>query len=110
MDKSNFVIFSSSQMKSHYSPKIFISGVEIKERKSIKYLGFIIDNNLKWKDHVHELSKKIARSVGVLTKLRHFVKKSTLTQLYYSIIYPFLIYGVTVWGILPRFGITLMNL
>ena len=39
--------------------KILINGVEIKEKKSIKYLGVIIDSNLKWKDHVHELSKKL---------------------------------------------------
>ena len=98
VDKSNYVIFSSSQRQIHYSIKIFINEVELKERKSIKYLGVIIDKNLKWKDHIHELSKKIAKSIGILSKLRHFVQKSTLIQLYYSIIYPFLIYGVTVWG------------
>ena len=98
MDKSNYVIFSSSQRQIHYSIKIFINEVELKERKSIKYLGVIIDKNLKWNDHIHELSKKIAKSIAILSKFRHFVQKSTLIQLYYSIIYPFLIYGVTVWG------------
>ena len=42
--------------------------------------------------------KKIAKSIGILSKLRHFVQKRTLIKLYYSTIYPFLIYGVTVWG------------
>jgi hypothetical protein len=42
--------------------------------------------------------KKIARSIGILSKLRHFVAKKTLIQLHYSIIYPFLIYRVTIWG------------
>ena len=84
VDKSNYVIFSSSQRKIHYSIKIFINLVKIKERKIIKYLGVIIDKNLKWKNHIHELSRKIAKSIGILSKLRHFVQKSTF-QLYYSI-------------------------
>ena len=74
VDKSNYVIFSSSQRQIHYSIKIFINEVELKERKSIKYLGVIIDKNLKWKDHIHELSKKMPRvlvyylSYGILSK------------------------------------------
>ena len=69
VDKSNYVIFSSSQKKIHYPIKIFINDVEIKERNSIKYLGVVIDKNLKWKDHIHELSKKIAKSIGILSKV-----------------------------------------
>ena len=61
-------------------------------------MGVIIDSNLNWKAHVHELSKKLARSIGVLSKLRHFVPTSILIQLYYSIIFTFLIYSVIMWG------------
>ena len=79
MGKSNYVIFSSSQRKIHYSIKIFINLVKIKERKSIKYLGVIIDKNLKRKDHIHELSKKRVprelvyyQSYGILSKKAPF--------------------------------------
>ena len=58
----------------------------------------IIDCNLNWKAHVHELSKKLARSIGVLSKLRHFVPMGILIRLYHAIIFPFLIYSVIVWG------------
>ena len=33
-----------------------------------------------------------------MSKLRHFVPLNTLTQMYYSIIYPFLTYGIVAWG------------
>ena len=53
----------------------------MEEKKSANYLGVIIDSNLNWKAHVHELSKKLARIIGVLSKLRHFVPTSVLIQL-----------------------------
>ena len=50
------------------------------------------------KKHVHEVSKKISRGIGILSKLRHFVTDDILIQLYYSLVYPFLTYGLVVWG------------
>ena len=47
---------------------------------------------------MHELSKKISRGIGVLSKIRHYVNGNILLQLYYSLIYPFLIYGLSIWG------------
>ena len=58
----------------------------------------MMDSNLTWKQHILELTKKISRSIGVLCKLRHFVPPNILTQIYYSIIFPFLTYGVVIWG------------
>lgn len=67
------------------------------EKKSIKYLGVFIDSYLNWKEHIHELSKKISRGISVLLKLRKFVSTHTLL-VYYSIIYSFLAYGVLICG------------
>ena len=77
--KSNYVIFSSSQRKIHYSIKIFINLVKIKERKSIKYLGVIIDKNLKWKGHIHELSKKNCQEYWYIIKATAFCPKKHLS-------------------------------
>jgi hypothetical protein len=57
-----------------------------------------MDWSLSWKDRVHQVSKKISRSIGILLKLRHFVDTRILVNIYYSIIYPFLTYGVMIWG------------
>ena len=66
--------------------------------KSIKYLGVYIDCHLKWKEHILEVSKKLARGIGISLKLRHFVNLASLVQVYCSIIYSFLTYGIIVWG------------
>ena len=68
------------------------------KKNSIKYFGIFMDCNLNWKDRVPELSKTISSSIGILLKLRNFVTIDILIQVYYSIIYPFLIYGILVWG------------
>ena len=37
-------------------------------------------------------------TIGILSKLQCYVNINILINLYYSLIYPFLIYGIIVWG------------
>ena len=53
-------------------------------REYNEILGVLLDSNLKWKPHITELSKKLARTAGVFFKIRHFVPLDTLKLLYYS--------------------------
>ena len=43
---------------------------------------------------------KITKTAGILCKARHFLKKDLVLNLYLSLIYPHLIYGYFVWGII----------
>jgi hypothetical protein len=97
IDKSNFVLFYPPQKTPDISISLKIND-QVKRKKSIKYLGFFIDCHLNWKDHIHKLSKKIYRGIGVLLKLCNFVSTHILLQVYYSIIYSFLTYGILIWG------------
>ena len=36
--------------------------------------------------------------IGVLSKIRHYANRNILLQLYYSLIYPLLTYGLSIWG------------
>ena len=66
-------------------------------RDYLNISGLIIDCHLNWKKkHAHEVSKKTSRVIGNLSKLRHFVTDDVLTQLYYSLMYLFLTYGLAV--------------
>ena len=57
-----------------------------------------IDNKLSWKFHIAYISGKIARGIGIINKARRFLNKDSLLSLYYSFIYPYLIYCNHVWG------------
>ena len=98
IDKTSFVVFHSPQRRILHNMNLRISNTSIKSDTCVKYLGLILDSNLNWKAYIHELSKKISRGIGVLSKLRYYVKKNILKQLYYSLIYPYLTYGLLLWG------------
>ena len=51
-----------------------------------------------FKQHITAITKKISTAVGVIYKLRHFVTRKILQMTYYSVIYPFLIYAIPIWG------------
>ena len=44
------------------------------------------------------MKNKIAKSNDILYKIRNFLDRKTLTHLYNSFVFPYLIYGVEVWS------------
>ena len=64
----------------------------------MKYLGLYIDSNLNWHAHEAVLSPKLSRALGMLCKIRHFVKLETLLSIYYGIFSSILTYGSQIWG------------
>ena len=49
---------------------------------SKKYLGIILDENLKFKKHMQLLKTKLNRANRLLAKIRHFVSKNLLRTIY----------------------------
>ena len=96
IDKTNFVIFHPPQKKVALKIKVIVNSIEIKQVNSIGYLGVPIDGNLNWKEHVHYVSRKIKRSIGILSNILNYVTPNVITQLYYSLIYPYLTYGIVI--------------
>ena len=98
VSKTNFVIFHSYMKPINKVITIKINRKAISEEKYVKYLGILIDSTLSWKYHINELGKKLSRVIGVMYKLRDFVSKEIMISIYYSLVYPYLIYGIPVWG------------
>ena len=96
--KSSFVPFHPPQRKIEASINLYINDTSLNEKDNIKYLSIIIDSNLNWKKQVKSISIKMKRSIVILSKLRYYVHLDILISLYYSFIYPFLKYGLVVWG------------
>ena len=68
------------------------------QETSIRYLGVYIDYNISWKTHITNISKKIKRSIGILSKLRYFLSIKTLLSLYHALVELFLNYCLIAWG------------
>ena len=44
------------------------------------------------------MEEKVASSVGILPKLKHFFPQNIMQQIYYALVHPFLSYGIIIWG------------
>ena len=56
-----------------------------------------IDRNLSFKTHVNYLRKKISKSIGILYKLNKFLPNSILQKIYFTLVYPYFLYGIEAW-------------
>ena len=98
IDKSNYVLFHPPQKKVNISINLNINDTSLKEKPCIRYLGIMLNSNLNWKSHVNYSSTKIKKSIDILSKMHYLITLDVLINLYYTLIYPFLIYGLVVWG------------
>ena len=78
--------------------KLKIDGKKLIPCLSVKYLGIYLDCHSNWHVHRAELSVKLSRATGMLSKIRYYVSKETLHMVYYGIFSSLLIYGSQVWG------------
>ena len=98
INKTNFIIFHSSASPIPPSICIKIGKKRISRVKYIKFLGVLMDEHLNGKYHVAELSKKLAKTCGILFRVRHLLSKTTLITLYNAFFMSFLQYGIVAWG------------
>ena len=91
------MVFHRSRVKTNDVNVIMKQNI-IERVNSTKFLGLIIDDKLKWHEHIQHVKHKIARSVVMLFKIRHYLNKQTLLNMYYIFVFPYLICGVEIWG------------
>ena len=66
--------------------------------KETVFLRIILDEHLSWKSYINNFAGKISRLLDIIYKSSFFLNKSALRSLYLSLIYPYLIYRISVWG------------
>src|SRR6218665_872427 len=57
-----------------------------------------IGKHLTLVEHISHISKKIAKNISILSRIRHCLPKCTLQGLYYSLIFLYLSYCSISWG------------
>ena len=97
LKKTHLMIFHRSRIKSE-GLQITIRNKNIKETNSIKFLGIIVDNKLKWHEHIIYIKNKVSRAIGIIYNARKYANKQTVKQMYYTFVFPYLIYCCEIWG------------
>ena len=77
ISKTNLMLFSN-----RYTPldiaDVYMSNIKIEYASSIRFLGVIIDDKLKFNVHINKITKKISKNIGILYKLSQYVPGNTL--------------------------------
>ena len=77
---------------------ITIDDMLVNHAECVKFLGVMIDSQLKWDQHILNLTKKISRGIGAIYCARSILSTKLKLMLYRTMIYPYLIYCNIVWG------------
>ena len=98
LKKCNFMIFKPRQKRRTLDISVVLNNHIIAQTKEVVFLGVILDENLSWKPHILNVSRKISKSIGIIYKSSFCLSAMSLRTLYFSLVYPYLIYCITVWG------------
>ena len=78
--KSSVMIIPPKQRQVLSNFNIHINSSKISVHESAKYLGIHLDCHLNFRQLINFLESEIARSVGILTKIKHVLPEKTLDQ------------------------------
>ena len=82
----------------YYPSQINLGDASLSFSSNIKLLGVYIDQNLNFSVHINSLASKLSKISGILYSISGNAPESVLINLYYSLVYPHLIYWVLLWG------------
>ena len=99
--KTEYMIIGTEQsiIQLGWIPKIKVVNTYLKKVNKTKSLGLIIDDNLKWDDHIQYICSKVRRNIGLIEHIKHCISKRSSILLYKSLVEPYFRYGNTVWGL-----------
>ena len=96
--KTELVIFKHKKKKLVCPIRIKLSRKIIYLSNSVRYLDVKIDENLNWKDHIHDIATRLNRANALLFKIRNYVNFNTLKSIYFAIFDSHINYANLIWG------------
>ena len=97
--KTELIIFHGTSTDINFEYKIKINGHKLMPTNYLRYLGVILDDKLNGEYHCKELTGKLNRANGMLSKVRHYVPKTELKSIYHAIFASHLRYGCQIWAL-----------
>jgi hypothetical protein len=77
---------------------LLVKGNEVQRVKNAKYLGLMLDEQLKFDEHVSYIKSKISPFLGMLRRTSRTLPENTKLSVYYSYIHCHLLSLIPVWG------------
>ena len=92
--KTNFFIFSSHQKIPDHNVTLLMNNKALEQKDHVKYLGVLLDQHLSWKYQIKNVALKVSRGLGIIAKLKPFLKDNLIRTIYFSVVYSHLFYGI----------------
>ena len=77
---------------------IKVGGQYIKRARTVKYLGMLIDEDMKFRSHIGKVASTISRHIGIISRARHVLDTSLHILLYNALVLPYITYCLVIWG------------
>ena len=84
LSKTCYMIFPKAQNQDEVA--IVVNNVKLKNMNECKYLGVILDNDLKWTTHIETVYKKLIKLTGIFYKIRNKLPSTVLKSIYYAFV------------------------
>ena len=100
LEKTN-CLFISNICSSLPDNGVSFSGCNLVSVSEAKFLGVTIDEGLKYNKHIQNICGKISKSIGIIYRVRTNspqIPLVCLRQLYFSIIHPYILYCLPIFG------------
>ena len=91
LNKTHWLEFSKNKSA---DLSLEINGNKIKQQKSTKYLGLVVQDNLGWSEHIKTLIKKLNKQIPLYYSLREIIPETNISMLYKSLSLSLINYGI----------------
>ena len=98
ISKTHYMLFGQNPVKITETLSIKIMNEIIEHKQTVKCLGMYIDEKLDWHEHINYIKSKLRSGIYAMNKTKNYLSTKHKTMLYYSLIYPYLDYGILLWG------------
>ena len=96
------VIASQRVVKTARDVRISYGDSLLEQKRSLKYLGVIVDESLSWNSHLSYVASRVYPKLKFLNRISSFLGPTTLLKIYKATILPILDYGCILWGSFPK--------
>ena len=110
VSKTKYMIFHHYQRNiTNIIPTLKINFEPIERVMEFNFLGLTIDEHLSWKPHIQKISNKIARTLGIMCRLKNFLPTHVLRILCNSMILTHLQYSILSWGFKQKRAVRIIS-
>ncbi len=96
--KTKYILFTKHGNTTADGLFLHIENDHLERVQTTKFLGVFMDEHFTWEYHIDHCKKKISKGIYAINMSKHVLDKTNLKILYYSLVHPYLLYGIRLWG------------